>query len=81
MKYVLYIILKVEIKKIILLILFILIRELENRIVRTNKYIILIIYIDEVFNNIFKIVYFIIEIYLVKNLKVNIFINNDILVL
>ena len=63
------------------MILLVLIRELENRIVKTNKYIILIIYIDKVLNNnTSKIVYFIIKIYLIKNLKINILIKNNILI-
>ena len=49
--------------------------------VRINKYIILIIYINKVLNNnISKIIYFIIKIYLIKNLKTNILIENNILI-
>ena len=57
------------------------IRGLDNRIIIINKYIILIIFINRLVKGVTRTTYFIIEIYLVNNLKVNLFINNNIIVL
>ena len=69
------IILEVEIKKIFLSILM---RELKNRIVITNKYIILTLYINKILSeDVSKIIYFTIKVYLFNDLKTNILINNN----
>lgn len=72
------IVFRIEIRKIILLIS---IRDLSNRIIITNKYLIFIIYIDYLISdNILKIACFIIEVYLLNNLKINILIKNNTLI-
>ena len=69
------IILEVEIKKIFLSIL---IRELKNRIIITNKYIIFILYINRILSeDVSKTVCFTTKVYLINNLKTNILINNN----
>ena len=73
------IVLKIEIKKIIFSIL---IRELDNYIVIIDEYVVLILYINKIVkNSTFKTTYLIIEVYLIDNLKINILINNDIIIL
>ena len=72
------IILEVEIKKIVLSIL---VRELENQIIITNKYIILTLYINRILNkDVLKTTCFTTKVYLINNLKINILINNNIIV-
>ena len=74
----LYIVSEVEIKKMILSIL---VRKLENRIIITDKYIILTLYIDEILNEgVSKTAYFTIEVYLINDLKANILIDNNIII-
>ena len=73
-----YILKENEIRKIIIKIS---IRGLKSKIYYFNKYIILIFYIKEVlFNNIRAFIKITREIYIVNNLKINIFINVDILI-
>lgn len=78
-KYILYSISRIKIRRIISLVL---VRNLENRIIIINNYIILIIYVDRLINNsILKIIYFFIKVYLVNNLKTNLLIKNNIFIL
>ena len=67
-------VLELEIKKITF---FISIREVSNKIVQTNKYIIIIIYIIDTIFDVTRIASLIIKVHLVDNLKVNILINID----
>ena len=69
---------EVEIKKIVLSVL---VRGLKNRIVITNKYMILTLYIDEILNEgVSKTACFTTEVHLINDLKVNILINNNIMI-
>ena len=68
----------VEIRKIILSVL---VRGLENRIIITDEYVVLMIFIDRLVDNIIKTVCFIVEVYLIKDLKANLLINNNIIIL
>ena len=73
----LYIISEVEIKKIILSVL---IRGLENRIVITDKYIILTLYINEILNEgVSKTACFTTKVHLINDLKINMLISNNII--
>ena len=67
---------KLEIKKLIFLIP---IYKINNKILNLNKYIIITIYMNDIINDIFKIIFLIIKVYLVKDLKINILINIDII--
>ena len=57
------------------------IRELGNKIVITNEYVVLTLYVNSTINGQSKTAYFTTEIHLVDNLKTNLLINNDILIL
>ncbi len=70
------VLLKVKIKKISLLIL---IYNINNRIIKIYKYIIIKIFIIKIINRKLIIVAIIIKIYLVNNLKANLLINNNII--
>ena len=70
--------LNLEIKIIITSLL---IKNINNKIININKYIIIIIYIRNTFNRQSKTIYFIIKIYIIDDLKANIFININILIL
>ena len=54
---------------------------MNNKIINSNEYIIITIYIDNIVNEIFKIAYLIIKVHIIKNLKINIFINMNIITL
>ena len=58
---------------------FISIRGVGNKIVNTNKYVMMIAYINEIINNIIKTIYFTMKIYLVNDLKVNILFETNII--
>ncbi len=70
------VLLKVKIKKISLLIL---IYNINNRIIKIYKYIIIKIFIIKIINRKLIIVAIIIKIYLINNLKANLLINNNII--
>ena len=59
---------------------FILIREVGNKIVQTNKYIIIIIYVIDIISEIIRTASLIMKIYLVNNLKINILIDTNIII-
>ena len=72
------IVLRVEIKKIFLSVS---VRGLENRIIITNEYIVLILYINEILSeDVLKTICFTTKVYLVNNLKTNMLINNNIII-
>ena len=52
---------------------------MKNKVVSTNKYIMMIVYINDVINNIIKTVYFTMKMHLVNNLKVNILLETNII--
>ena len=67
---------ELKIRKIIF---FISIRGVGNKIVNTNKYVIIIAYVNEIINNITKIICFTMEIHFVNDLKINIFLETNII--
>ena len=68
----------IEIRKMILSVP---VRGLGNRIIIINKYVVLTIFVNRLIDSIIKTVYFIIEVYLIKNLKANLLISNNTIVL
>ena len=70
-------VLELKIRKITF---FISIREISNKIIQTNKYIIIIIYIIDTIFDVIRITSLIIKVHLVNNLKVNILIDIDIII-
>ena len=69
--------LELKIRKIIF---FISIREVSNKIIQTNKYAIITIYIINTIFDIIRIASLIIKVYFINNLKINIFINTNIII-
>ena len=67
---------ELEIRKMISLIS---IRGVENKIVSTNKYVMMIAYINEIINNIIKTVCFTMKIYFINDFKVNILFETNIM--
>ena len=67
---------ELKIKKMIF---FISIRDVGNKIVNTNKYVIIIAYVNEIINNITKIICFTIKIHFVNDLKINILFETNIM--
>ena len=55
----------------------ILVRGLKNQVITIDEYVNLISYIDNKIDNKSNIAYFITKVYLINNLKVNIFFEND----
>ena len=74
--YLLKYVFKLKIKKMIILLL---IKEVDNKIIHINEYIIISIYIRNTFNNLIKTIYFIIKIYIINNFKINILIDINII--
>ena len=68
---------RLKIKKIIF---FISMREVNNKIVQTNKYILITIYIIDIIFDVIRIAFFIIKVHLVNNLKINILIDINIII-
>ena len=68
--------LNLEIKK---LVSFISIREVNNKVINLDKYMIIIIYVIELINNVIKKTYLVIKVYIIKDLKINIFIDINIM--
>ena len=58
---------------------FISIRDVKNKIVNTNKYVIMIVYINDVINSITKTVYFTMKMHLINDFKINIFLETNII--
>ena len=56
------------------------IRKVSNKIIQTNKYIIIIIYIIDTIFDVMRITSLIIKVHLVDNLKINILIDIDTIV-
>ena len=52
---------------------------MKNKVVNTNKYIIIIIYVNDVINDIIKTIYFTMKIYLINDFKINIFLETNII--
>ena len=55
------------------------IKGINNKIIHINKYITISIYIQNTFDNLTKTIYFIIKVYIINNLKINIFIDINII--
>ena len=58
---------------------FISIRDVKNKVVNTNKYIIIIVYINDVINDIIKTIYFTMKMHFINDLKINIFFETNII--
>ena len=67
---------KLKIKKMIISLS---IKRINNKIIYINKYITMLIYVRNIFDNLIKKTCFIIKIHIVNNLKINIFIDINII--
>ena len=69
---------KLKIKKMIFLIS---IRDVKNKVVNKNKYIIIIVYINNIINDITKTIYFTMKIQFINDFKINILLETNIITL
>ena len=67
---------KLKIKKMTF---FISIRNVKNKVVSTNKYVMIIVYVNNVINDIIRTIFFTIKMHLVNDLKINIFFETNII--
>ena len=58
-----------------------LIKKVDNKIIRINEYVIMLIYVRNIFDDLIKTIYFIIKVYIINDFKINIFIDIDIMTL
>ena len=61
------------------MIISLLIKEINNKIIYINEYMTISIYVRNILNDLIRTIYFIIKVYIINNFKVNIFIDIDII--
>lgn len=52
---------------------------MNNKVIKSDEYTIIIIYITNLFNSVIRKIYLIIKIHIIKDLKINMFINTNII--
>ena len=63
------------------MIISLLIKKIDNKIIRINEYTTILIYIRNILNNLTKTIYFIMKSYIINNLKINLLIDINIITL